>query len=209
MHNLCETWFWLSAYMDDKDLDFDSKLKLMCESTSALAHMHNQTPSIVHEEISPGNILIKVVVYSDFTSVINLYSVVYFTAVIGHCGMFYVTGLAFFFGFHLKTSGPSMNQIVWGNIYANLRKIQLICLVLPSIKFCFCILCAFVTNMSFRSIFDTGNTRTIIQMLPSQNISNVIRCGPNWSVGYQIKEAKMTPNNSPESYNTSTQSDLC
>ena len=50
----------LKAYLEkNPELDMKACLKIMCDTTSGLAFMHNQTPQIVHRDINLKNILLK------------------------------------------------------------------------------------------------------------------------------------------------------
>ena len=50
----------LGSYLkENPNLDFESRLKIMQQSTSAVAYMHRQKPPIIHRDIKPENVLLK------------------------------------------------------------------------------------------------------------------------------------------------------
>ena len=65
-----DTSFWMimefcdggdiDGYMKANDVNLELRFKFIFESADALCHMHNQSVPVVHRDIKPGNILIKV-----------------------------------------------------------------------------------------------------------------------------------------------------
>ena len=49
----------LNEYMRNVNPNFDEQFELMAQSANAVAHMHNENPPLVHRDLTPGNLLIK------------------------------------------------------------------------------------------------------------------------------------------------------
>ena len=50
----------IDGYMKRNDVDMELKFKFIFESADALCHLHNQSAPVVHRDVKPGDILIKV-----------------------------------------------------------------------------------------------------------------------------------------------------